>query len=164
MRKKICLALVSLAALIVFGCNTSSDYRRVERDYGGGTMVNGVNFPNQTAWGGVRGGSVSQLANTLVQSHNMAVIQQRQLRNVSSLTGERAQQLREAYQRNAGSAQMAHDIMARLAREGRGAETAVFFSAHSSSISGNSPQYRQLVELADAINRSRQNRKVIILA
>lgn len=149
-----------LLILVFIGCAGKSTTLHLSDPTTSPPSSQEIVFPNGMITGGGSQEQAAKLAEILVKSHNMAVRQREKLRKSQECNQLVIQKLREEYEKNMASAQMAYKLIQELAaRQGAG-EITIFFPVNSSKIVKDSSEYKRLVRFADYLSRECHGRTV----
>lgn len=141
----------------------------ISKDVGSG-MKTGI-FPNGTVFGGASKEQASALAQIFVDSHNMAMKELEEIKDVSKKSREdleiikkSTQKIEETTQKNLETAQMALKMLEQLSKRQGTGEITLFFPVGSSVLSKGSLEYERLVNFVDYLSRESKGRKVLLIS
>lgn len=119
-----------------------------------------ITFPNGLMLGGDSRQQATALAEIMVESHNMAVIQRERIEQEVTTSQEAWQRLQRAYERNQATTRQAWNMIREIAAKQGTGEITIFFPVDSARITKDSPEYKRLVRFADFLARESHGRTV----
>ncbi|MBM4139885.1 MAG: hypothetical protein FJ242_00095 [Nitrospira sp.] len=164
----------TIAVIFILGCagevkELQMRDTSINKDVGSGVKT--VIFPNGTVFGGASKEQASALAQIFVDSHNMAMKELEEIKDVSKKSREdleiikkSTQKIEETTQKNLETAQLALRMLEQLSKRHGTGEITLFFPVGSSVLNKGTLEYERLVNFVDYLSRESKGRKVLLIS
>ena len=176
------LLLVIITAAFLLGCAGQAKELQMRDPGVSKTDVRSgmktIVLPNGTIFGGTSKEQASMLAQIFVESHNMAMNEmeeikdigkkslknQETIKNSAQRIEESTQKILELSQRNLETAQKALQMIEQLSKKQGTGEMTIFFPVGKYQIPERSLEYERVVNFADYLSRESKGRKVLFIS
>ncbi len=184
MRKVLIILSVVLVAALSFGCSGKTTAFHMKD---GNAKENVIVFPDGTVFGGASAEQVAALAKTLVDSHNMSILEIAEIkglnreihgnhkeylknheliRSSTQKLEKSLQQLTEAVEKSKNPETMEKmlQMVEQLSKRQGIGEITLFFPTGSSRVHRNSMEYKRLIGFVDYLVRENRGRKLLLVS
>ncbi|HEX8948639.1 MAG TPA: hypothetical protein VF790_06740 [Dissulfurispiraceae bacterium] len=182
MRKVFVILSVVLAVALAFGCSGKTTAFHMKD---GNAKENVIVFPDGTVFGGASAEQAAALAKTLVDSHNMSILEIAEIkglnkeiygnhkeylknheliRSSTQKLEKSLQQLTEAVSKNPETMEKMLQMVEQLSKRQGTGEITLFFPNGSSRVHRRSIEYKRLIDFVDYLVRENRGRKLLLVS